>query len=190
MTSTTTSGTPAGADDPRFAALPGRPGKIVAVHLSYASRADERGKHPEHPSYFFKPSSSAAASGGTAELPDGATQLAFEGEVALVIGTLAHRVARADAWSRVAWITAANDFGVAEFRPNDAGSNVRAKGRDGCTPLGPRLLDARALNPSRIRVRTWVNGEPAQDDTTAGLLFSPSRSWPTSPSTSPSNPGT
>jgi 2-keto-4-pentenoate hydratase/2-oxohepta-3-ene-1,7-dioic acid hydratase in catechol pathway len=49
--------------DPRFAALPQRPGKIVAVHLSYASRADQRGRRPASPSYFLMPSSSLGASG-------------------------------------------------------------------------------------------------------------------------------
>ena len=33
------------AVDPRFAVLPRRPGKIIAIHLSYASRADQRARH-------------------------------------------------------------------------------------------------------------------------------------------------
>ena len=65
---------------------PARPGKIIAIHLSYASRADQRGRRPAAPSYFFKPSSSVAASGGTIERPAGTELLAFEGEIALVIG--------------------------------------------------------------------------------------------------------
>ncbi len=44
-------------NDPRFAVLGARPGKIVAVHLSYSSRADQRGRRPAAPSYFFKRSS-------------------------------------------------------------------------------------------------------------------------------------
>ena len=55
--------TDAASADPRFSALPGRPGKIIAVHLSYASRAEQRGRRPADPSYFFKPSSSVAPSG-------------------------------------------------------------------------------------------------------------------------------
>ncbi len=56
-----------------------RPGKIIAIHLSYASRADQRGRRPAHPSYFFKPASSVGASGGTVERPAGTELLAFEG---------------------------------------------------------------------------------------------------------------
>lgn len=159
------------AADPRFAALPCRPGKVVAVHLSYASRADQRGRRPAQPSYFLKPSSSVAASGGTVERPAGTELLAFEGEVALVIGTEARRVRVEDAWRHVGWVTAANDLGLYDLRAADRGSNLRSKGGDGFTPLGPRLLDARALDPAALRVRTWVDGELRQDDTTAGLLF-------------------
>ncbi len=159
------------AADPRFSALPGRPGKILAVHLSYASRADQRGRRPSHPSYFLKPSSSVAASGGTVERPAGTELLAFEGEIALVIGTAARRVGLEDAWDHVAWVTASNDLGLYDLRANDRGSNLRSKGGDGFTPVGPGLIDARAVDPGALRVRTWVNGELRQDDTTAGLLF-------------------
>jgi 5-oxopent-3-ene-1,2,5-tricarboxylate decarboxylase / 2-hydroxyhepta-2,4-diene-1,7-dioate isomerase len=155
----------------RHGALPVRPGKIVAIHLSYLSRAEQRGRRPEALSYFFKPSSSVAASGETIERPAGTELLAFEGEIALVIGSTARRVPLADAWNHVGWVTAANDFGVYDLRANDKGSNVRSKGGDGFTPIGPALLDARAVDPAALRVRTWVNGTLAQDDTTAGLLF-------------------
>lgn len=162
----------ANAADNRFAALPGRPGKIIAVHLSYLSRAEQRGRRPAFPSYFFKPSSSVAASGGVIERPAGTELLAFEGEIAVVIGTPARRVRLEDAWSYVAGVTAANDFGLYDLRTNDKGSNVRSKGGDGFTPIGPQLINADAIDPAAVRVRTWVNGELVQDDTTAGLLFS------------------
>jgi 2-keto-4-pentenoate hydratase/2-oxohepta-3-ene-1,7-dioic acid hydratase in catechol pathway/regulator of RNase E activity RraA len=157
--------------DPRFAGLPGRPGKIIAVHLSYESRAAQRGRRPSAPSYFFKPTSSVAASGGIVERPVGTELLAFEGEIALVIGTAARHVAQADAWEHVGWVTASNDLGLYDLRANDKGSNVRSKGGDGFTPIGPRLIDARTVDPHDLRVRTWVNGELAQDDTTGGLIF-------------------
>jgi 2-keto-4-pentenoate hydratase/2-oxohepta-3-ene-1,7-dioic acid hydratase in catechol pathway/regulator of RNase E activity RraA len=163
------------AVDTRFQALPGRPGKIVAIHLSYASRADQRGRRPPYPSYFLKPSSSVAASGGTIERPAGTELLAFEGEIALVIGTPARRVSVAEAWNHVASVTAANDFGLYDLRANDKGSNVRSKGGDGFTPLGPALIDARAVDPSSLRVRTWLNGALVQNDTVAGMIFSPAQ---------------
>jgi len=139
------------------------PGKIIAVHTSYRSRAAERGTTPPWPSYFLKPTSSLAESGDPVARPPGCELLAFEGEVALVIGTPTRGVTRAHAWDRVAWITAANDFGVYDLRYADRGSNLRSKGLDGYTPIGPRLLVARAVDLAALRLRTWVNGELVQD---------------------------
>lgn len=167
----TTDTTTTDAADPRFTALPCRPGKIIAVHLSYASRADQRGRRPASPSYFFKPSSSVSATGSEIVRPAGTELLAFEGEIALVIGTAAHRVGLEDAWRHVGWVTAANDFGLYDLRANDKGSNVRSKGGDGYTPIGAHRIDARAIDPKALRLRTWVNGSLVQDDSSAGLIF-------------------
>ena len=149
------------------------PSKIIAVHVSYRSRAMERGALPPWPSYFLKPPSTLAADGDPVRRPPGCELLAFEGEVALVIGARATRVSAADAWSHVRWVTAANDFGVYDLRYADRGANVRSKGVDGFTPVGPALLDARAVDPERVTLRTWVNGELAQDAVSGDdLLFS------------------
>jgi regulator of RNase E activity RraA/2-keto-4-pentenoate hydratase/2-oxohepta-3-ene-1,7-dioic acid hydratase in catechol pathway len=152
---------------------PQRPSKIVAVHLSYRSRAMERGTLPLWPSYFLKPPNTIAADGEPVKRPPWCELLAFEGEVALIIGTRATRVTPAQAWRHVKWVTAANDFGVYDLRHADKGSNVRSKGIDGYTPLGPRLLDAAWVNPEAVRLRAWLNGELCQDAVSGDdLLFS------------------
>jgi 2-keto-4-pentenoate hydratase/2-oxohepta-3-ene-1,7-dioic acid hydratase in catechol pathway/regulator of RNase E activity RraA len=151
--------------------VPPAPSKIVAVHSSYRSRAMERGSLPAWPSYFLKPPSTLAADGDPVLRPPGCELLAFEGEVALIIGTRAIRVTPAAAWEHVGWVTAANDFGVHDLRYADKGSNVRSKGVAGFTPLGPRRLDARAVDPAGITIRTWVNGHLVQDSGAGDLLF-------------------
>jgi 5-oxopent-3-ene-1,2,5-tricarboxylate decarboxylase / 2-hydroxyhepta-2,4-diene-1,7-dioate isomerase len=148
-----------------------KPGKIIAVHLNYPSRAAQRGRTPAQPSYFLKPQSSLADTGGTVERPAGTELLAFEGEIALVIGTPARRVTPADGWSHVAAVTAANDFGLYDLRAADKGSNLRSKGGDGFTPLGPVAIPADGISQGGWRVRTWVNGELVQEDTSDTLLF-------------------
>ncbi|MGW0581363.1 fumarylacetoacetate hydrolase family protein, partial [Streptomyces sp. NPDC002920] len=147
------------------------PSKIIAVHLNYPSRARERGRTPSQPSYFLKPPSSLAGTKEAIVRPAGCELLGFEGEIALVIGSRAQRVSPDDGWSYVRWVTAANDTGVYDLRYADRGSNLRSKGADGFTPIGPRLLDAREVDPAGLRLRTWVNGELVQDDTTSTLLF-------------------
>lgn len=146
-------------------------GKVIAVHINYPSRAAQRGRTPEQPSYFLKPSSSLSLGGDVVERPDGCELLGFEGEVALVIGTRARRVAPADAWEHVGFVTASNDLGVYDLRYADKGSNLRSKGGDGFTPVGPGLIPARDVDPAGLRVRTWLNGELVQEDTTGTLLF-------------------
>ncbi len=148
------------------------PGKIIAVHLSYPSRMQQRGRTAAQPSYFFKPSSSLAPTGGTIERPLGTELLAFEGEIALVIGEPARWVAPEDGWKHVAQVTAANDFGLYDLRAADKGSNVRNKGGDGFTPIGPAAIDTAGLGEGDWRVRTWVNGELVQSDTSDTLKFS------------------
>ena len=157
--------------------LPVTPGKIIAVHVAYESRAAQRGRRPSQPSYFFKPTSSLASSGAPVERPEGTELLAFEGEIALVIGTPARHVPLEEAWNHVAYVTAANDLGIYDYRPADKGSNVRSKGRDGYTPLGPGLIDARTVSEDQLRIRTWVNGELVQQDDTAAanMIFPLSR---------------
>ncbi|MFJ4169793.1 fumarylacetoacetate hydrolase family protein [Paenarthrobacter sp. NPDC089714] len=149
--------------------------KVIAVHINYPSRAAQRGRTPAQPSYFLKPSSSLALGSadapGTVERPAGCELLGYEGEIALVIGKAARRVGLEDAWSHVEWVTASNDLGVYDLRYADKGSNVRSKGGDGFTPVGPALIPADAVDPAQLRIRTWHNGELVQDDTTEDLLF-------------------
>lgn len=147
------------------------PGKVIAVHLNYPSRAAQRGRTPAQPGYFLKPSTSLSASATPIERPAGCELLAFEGEIALIIGKDARRVTPEEGWSHVSGVTAANDFGVYDLKYADKGSNLRSKGGDGFTPIGPSVLAANLIDPNALRIRTWVNGELVQDDNTETLLF-------------------
>lgn len=144
--------------------LPLKPGKVIAVHVAFESRAAQRGRWPKAPSYFLKATSSLAASGDEIVRPEGTELLAFEGEIALVIGKQARNVSLAEAWDHVGHVTASNDLGIYDYRAQDKGSNTRSKSRDGYTPIGPKLIDAQQVDPAALRLRTWVNGELVQDD--------------------------
>ncbi|NTS21812.1 fumarylacetoacetate hydrolase family protein, partial [Bacteroides fragilis] len=63
--------------------------------------------------------------------------------------------------------TASNDLGLYDYRAQDKGSNTRSKSRDGYTPIGPMLIDAQTIDPASLRLRTWVNGELAQEGTSS-----------------------
>jgi 2-keto-4-pentenoate hydratase/2-oxohepta-3-ene-1,7-dioic acid hydratase in catechol pathway/regulator of RNase E activity RraA len=149
-----------------------KPGKIIAVHLNYLSRAAQRGRTPQYPSYFLKPSSSLSCSGTEIERPPGTELLVFEGEIALIVGRSTRHVTVQDGWAAISGVTAANDFGIYDLRYADRGSNLRSKGGDGFTPLGPALLPAGKLPEDGLRLRTWVNERLVQEDTSADLIFS------------------
>ena len=151
--------------------LGSRPSKIFAMHIGYRARAAQKGRTPEAPGYFLKPATSLSL-GGELVAPAGTEIFGFEGEIAIVIGTAARAVGEADAWGHVSHVTASNDLGVFDLRWVDKGSNIRSKGGDGFTPIGPALLDASQLDPAAIEVRTWLDGELVQADSTSTLIFS------------------
>jgi len=149
------------------------PSKVIGVHLNYRSRAAQRAKVPTVASYFLKAPSTVTRSGVPVPRPAGCELLAFEGEIALVMGTRTSRATPEEGWEAVESLTAANDFGVYDFRHVDLGANVRAKGVDCFTPIGPALIDARTVDPSKLWLRTWVDGELVQEACTGEeLLFS------------------
>jgi len=143
--------------------------KVVAVHLNYPSRAAQRGRIPTHPSYFFKPPSSIS-DGGDVVRPQGTELLAFEGEVAAIIGTRVRHATPDDGAAAIGWYAPANDLGVHDLRWADRGSNVLSKGHDGYTPIGP-AIPANQADPSTLRVITRLNGEVVQDDCASELFF-------------------
>jgi regulator of RNase E activity RraA len=111
-----------------------------------------------------------AGDGDPVARPRGTELLAFEGEIAIVIGRRARGIAPEHGLEHVGWIAPANDFGLYDFRWIDRGSNVLAKGHDGFTPIGdPVPLED--VDPDALTLRTRVNGEVVQEDTSAGILF-------------------
>lgn len=154
---------------------PAEPSKIVATHLTYRSRAEEyrMERLPSAPSYFLKPPSSVSAHRAPVARPRGCRFLNYEGEIAVVIGERCSGTSLRDALRYVGGYTVANDWGVHDFRHADRGSMLRVKGQDGFCPLGPVLVDADDVDPDDLTIRTYVNGELAQEGHTGrDLLFS------------------
>jgi 2-keto-4-pentenoate hydratase/2-oxohepta-3-ene-1,7-dioic acid hydratase in catechol pathway/regulator of RNase E activity RraA len=146
-----------------------RPTKVVAVHLNYRSRAEQRGRVPSEPSYFLKPPSSISA-GGPVVRPQGTELLAYEGEIAVLVGAPVRDATVAEAQAAIGWYAAANDFGVHDFRWADHGSNLLSKGQDGYTPIGPAVAAA-DVDGRSLRLRTRVNGEVVQEAAANELIF-------------------
>ena len=154
---------------------PVTPGKIIATHLAYRSRAEEykMARMPSEPSYFMKPPSSLSGHLAPVVRPAGCRFLNYEGEVAVVIGQRCRGVGLDEALDYVGGYTVANDWGVHDFRHADRGSMLRVKGQDGFCPLGPVMADAADVDPGDLTLRTFVNGEEVQHGHTGtDLMFS------------------
>ncbi len=149
---------------------PSEPTKIVAVHLNYASRTDEfMTKLPAAPTYFHKPISALNSHRGAVVRPVGCRWLNFEGEIVIVIGRTCRNVSPEEASDYIAGYTIGNDFGLHDFRDTDAGSMLRVKGSDTLAPVGPGLVTDWDFRGKRLR--TIVNGEVRQDDTTDNMQW-------------------
>jgi 5-oxopent-3-ene-1,2,5-tricarboxylate decarboxylase/2-hydroxyhepta-2,4-diene-1,7-dioate isomerase len=151
---------------------PVEPTKIIATHLTYRSRVEEyAARTPPEPSYFMKPPTTLNGHRGQLRRPRGARFLNYEGEVAVVIGRAMHGVAEADALGHVAAYACANDVGLHDFRHADRGSMLRVKGQDGFCPIGPELVPADQFDPTDFEIRTYLNGEVAQQGSAADLIW-------------------
>ncbi len=152
---------------------PVQAGTIFALGLNYADHAAELAfKPPTEPLVFLKGPNSLLGHQGSTRRPADANQMHYECELAVVIGRTARKVRRADAYDYVAGYTVANDYAIREYLENYYRPNLRVKNRDGCTPLGPWMVDrADVPDPMALTLRTLVNGREVQKGTTADMVF-------------------
>ncbi len=168
-----------------------RPGKIICIGLNYQDHAAEGGRDaPDRPLVFSKFANAVVADGDAVVRPAGSHALDLEGELGVVIGRAAHRVAAADAYKYVLGYIVLNDISARDWqgsppalRPGEHGDGqwLRAKGSDTFLPMGPVLAFKTAIpDPHRLRIRSWRtpgNGPGAgipmlmQDGNTADMIF-------------------
>jgi 2-keto-4-pentenoate hydratase/2-oxohepta-3-ene-1,7-dioic acid hydratase in catechol pathway len=145
------------------------PSKIVGIGLNYRAHAQEMGKAlPEEPLVFLKPPSAIIAGGEPIERPGGYDRVDFEGELGVVIAQRARRVPRERALDVVLGYCICNDVSVRDLQKKDI-QYTRAKGFDSFCPIGPRIVAG--LDPSRLALKTRLNGVVKQDSSTSDLIF-------------------
>ncbi|HQE46273.1 MAG TPA: fumarylacetoacetate hydrolase family protein [Rhodoglobus sp.] len=134
--------------------------KVVAVGRNYREHAAELGNEaPAEPLLFLKPNTSVIGPGDTIVRPRQSSRVDFEGELAIVIGSIAKNVSEADAASVVFGYTVANDVTARDLQEKD-GQWARAKGFDTFCPLGPVIETEFEVASQGIETR--VNGEVRQ----------------------------
>lgn len=155
--------------------MPCRPGKMLALWNNFRAAAEKNGwAIPAEPLYFVKtPNSHAAHGQAIAALPPEAGRVAYEGELAVVIGRRAKAVTTEQAAAHIFGYSCANDLTAMELLQRDPAFPqwTRAKGFDGFGVFGPVIETD--FDPSVACVRTLVGGRERQNYALADMIFAP-----------------
>jgi 2-keto-4-pentenoate hydratase/2-oxohepta-3-ene-1,7-dioic acid hydratase in catechol pathway len=142
--------------------------KVIGVGLNYAEHASEMDERSgDDPVVFLKPNTSVIGPEDPIRLPAGVGRVDHEGELAIVIGSLAKNVTREDFASVILGYTIANDVTARDLQARD-GQWTRSKGFDTFCPLGPAIETE--IDPSDIRIETRVDGDLRQVGSTSEMI--------------------
>jgi 2-keto-4-pentenoate hydratase/2-oxohepta-3-ene-1,7-dioic acid hydratase in catechol pathway len=158
----------------RLGAPVARPGVVLAIGQNYAAHAAESGSPvPTQPIMFYKAPNTVVGPNDDILLPRGSVKLDWEVELAVVIGRPARYLDSPDeSMAYVAGFAVANDVSERDFQLTVSGGQwSKGKSCETFNPLGPWLVTPDELDHTNLRLRSWVNGEPRQDSTTADMVF-------------------
>jgi 2-keto-4-pentenoate hydratase/2-oxohepta-3-ene-1,7-dioic acid hydratase in catechol pathway len=154
---------------------PCRPSKMLALWNNFRAAAEKNGwAQPAEPLYFVKTPNSYTAHGAPIPVPAGDVgRIAYEGELAIVIGRRARAVSVADAPAFIFGYACANDVTAIELLHRDPSFPqwTRAKGFDGFGVFGPVIETA--FDASAAKVRTTVAGRERQNYALSDMFFNP-----------------
>jgi 2-keto-4-pentenoate hydratase/2-oxohepta-3-ene-1,7-dioic acid hydratase in catechol pathway len=151
------------------------PGKMIGLWNNFNAAAEKNGwARPAEPLYFLKASSSFAAHGQPIRVPahyDG--RVAYEGELAVVIGREARAVSVGAAAGHIFGYTCANDVTAMELIARDPSFPqwARAKSFDTFGVFGPVIETD--FDFAKATLRTRVGGRERQNYPLSDMTFSP-----------------
>jgi 2-keto-4-pentenoate hydratase/2-oxohepta-3-ene-1,7-dioic acid hydratase in catechol pathway len=154
---------------------------IIGIGRNYAEHAREQAADvPDRPMIFTKNIMAAVLHEDEVVVPricQDREQIDWEAELAVVMGTDARDVSPADAERFVLGYCCANDVSARWWQKEGSGGQFcRGKSFDTFCPLGPHVVDARAVGDVQgLGIRCRVNGETMQDGTTRDMIFSVAR---------------
>lgn len=158
----------------RIGAPIARPSTVACIGMNYAAHAAESGSQaPELPILFLKPPNTVVGPEDCVTIPRNSTKTDWEVELGVVIGQRASYLdSPAQSMDHVAGFVTSNDLSERDFQMSLSGGQwSKGKASPGFTPTGPWLVTPDEIDHGALRLRTWVNGEPRQDSTTADMVF-------------------
>ena len=158
--------------DAEFAPVIPIPGRILCVGINFRAHMKEMGREPpNYPWLFVRFADSQVGHGQPMIRPIESEKYDYEGELAVVMGKVAHRVKAADALNYVAGYTCFNDGSIRDFQRHSTqftpGKNFYKSGS-----FGPWLVTADEIpDPSVLNLETRLNGEIMQQAPISDLKF-------------------
>ncbi|MGQ2915073.1 fumarylacetoacetate hydrolase family protein [Microbacterium aurantiacum] len=162
--------------DPTALAAPVVPGKILCLGYNYRGHvpdgADPTADDPAFPDVFVKTADTLAGPNEAVRIPRAATDVDYEGELAIVIGRTARDVALADALDHVGGYTILNDVSERAWQRRQS-QWALGKCSDGFAPLGPWIVTPDEVgDPQDLLVEVERDGVTTVSQSTATTVFS------------------
>ena len=145
--------------------------KVIGVGRNFEAHAKELGNEvPEEPLMFLKPNTSVIGPNEPIVLPEGADEVHFEGELAVIIGRICKQVPEERAAEVIFGYTIANDVTCRTWQDSD-GQWARAKGADTFCPIGPWINTHLTLEEAgHLQIQTRLGDDLRQDGNTSQLV--------------------
>ena len=150
-----------------------RPGAVLCIGQNYAAHAAESGAAPpETPILFYKAANTVVGPYDDVLIPRRSQKTDWEVELGVVIGRTARYLdSPADAAAHIAGYVLSDDVSERDFQLAESGGQwSKGKSCETFNPLGPWLVTADELS-FPLGLRSWVNGEPRQDSSSADMIF-------------------
>ncbi|MFE4724778.1 fumarylacetoacetate hydrolase family protein [Microbacterium sp. NPDC056736] len=162
--------------DPAALLAPVTPGKILCLGYNYRGHVpdgtDPTANDPEHPDVFVKTPNTLAGPNEPVVIPPGATDVDYEGEVAVVIGRRAQRVSLEDALDHVGGYTILDDVSDRAWQRRQS-QWALGKCSDGFAPLGPWVVTPDEVpDPQDLLVEVVRDGVVTVSQSTSTTIFS------------------
>lgn len=156
-----------------FAPVVPAPQKIVCVGLNYANHIREMGRDlPTNPTLFVKYPDALVGPYDDVYAPRYAnSELDWEGELTVVIGKRARRVAASDAEEHIAGYAIMNDYTMRDYQYRTLQWH-QGKSFENTAGFGPWLTTKDSFSFGG-ELATYLNGEQVQSTPTDDLVFSP-----------------
>jgi 2-keto-4-pentenoate hydratase/2-oxohepta-3-ene-1,7-dioic acid hydratase in catechol pathway len=148
---------------------------IFCIGKNYADHIREFDKTaipdiPKYPVVFTKATNTIIGPNQTIDMhSDIATQIDYEGELAIIIGKSGKNIHYTEAMDHIYGYTIMNDITARDLQANHL-QWFLGKSLDTFAPMGPYIL-LRDAAPESFTVTTKVNGEVRQDGDTEELIF-------------------